>query len=157
MKAQAHLPAVTIGARGEWRAAIGVGSFLGALLLILAVQSGVLFSDPLLDGWEASPNPEYQVHSQNSSTRRVLLNVRSSNQAASPWSGFSVAHALPANVALSQRFSVGADARASFRGFGETALRKMLAKERAERQMRPAHDRLMLMLMLLRLHSDRRG
>jgi len=157
MKTQAHLQAVTIGARGEWRAAIGAGSFLGALLLILAVQSGVLLNDPLLDRWEGSPNADHQVHSQISGPKRVSLNVHSSDRAASPWSGFSVAHALPANVALSQRYSVGADARAVFEVFGGTALRKMFASEKTERQLRPAHDRLMLMLMLLRLRSDRRG
>jgi hypothetical protein len=157
MKAQAHSPAVTISARGEWRTAIGAGSFLGALLLILAVQSGVLFNDPLLDRWEASRNLDYHVHSQISSTHRVSLNVHSLVPATRVWSGLSVAHALPANVALSQRFSVGAEARAVFEVFGASALRKMLASEKTDRQLRPTHDRLMLMLMLLRLPSDRRG
>ena len=44
-----------------------------------------------------------------------------------------------------------------FEVFGEAALRRMLAKGRHERQLKPRHDRMMLMLMLLRLHSDRRG
>jgi hypothetical protein len=157
MKAQAHLPAVTIGARGEWRAAIGAGSLLGALLLILVVQSGVLSNDPSLDRLEASPTTDDRANSRISSTSRVSLNVHSPDRVASPWSGFSVAHALPANVALSQRFSVGADARAVFEVFGAASLRKMLANEKTERQPRPTHDRLMLMLMLLRLRSDRRG
>jgi hypothetical protein len=71
------------------------------------------------------------------------------------WRQFSVAHPLPANVTSSQRFSIGGEARVAFETFGQAALRKLLEKEKTERQLKPSHDRLMLMLMLLRLHSQR--
>ena len=158
MKLRAHLPAVSIGAR-DWRATIAVGSFLGALVLILTVQSGVSFNNQSLDRLGASLKSDYHVdtqkssrHPQKSSAQRVSLIVHLSN----PATGFSVAHALPAEVALSQRFSVGAGARTGFEAFGERALRRMLANGRHERQIKPRHDRMMLMLMLLRLRDDRR-
>jgi hypothetical protein len=158
MKIRAHLPAVSIGAR-DWGATIAVGSFLGALVLILTVQSGVSFNNPSLDRLGASPNPDHQVHQQNSSTRlqnsgtrHVSLIVHSPDEP----NGYSVAHALPEEVALSQRFSVGASARTAFEVFGERALRKMLAKGRHGRELRPRHD-MMLMLMLFRLRDERRG
>ena len=73
----------------------------------------------------------------------------------SPWERFSVAHPLPANVALSQQFSIGIDARAVFEAFGEAAHREMLAEKGTVPQLKPRNDRLILMLMLLRLDTRR--
>ena len=159
MKLRTHLSAVSIGAR-DWRATIAVGSLLGALVLILTVQPGVSFTNQSLDRLGASPSTEYNGllekasrDPQNSSSHRVSLIVHSQDQA----EGFSVAHTLPAEVALSQRFSVGAEARAVFEVFGERALRRMSANRRHERELKPRGDRMMLMLMLLRLHDQGRG
>ena len=159
MKLRAHLPAVSIGAR-EWRATIAVGLLLGALVLILTVQSGVSFTNQSLDRLGASSSTEYHAdrqkssrHPQDSSAHRVLLIVHSRDHS----NGFSVAHALPAEVALSQRFSVGASARTAFEVFGERALSRMSANRRHERELKPRGDRMMLMLMLLRLRDERRG
>jgi hypothetical protein len=159
MKLRTHLPGVSIGAR-DWRATIAVGSFLGALVLILTVRSGVSFTNQSLDRLGASSSTEYHGHlektsrdPQNSSTHRVSLIVHSQDQA----QGFSVAHTLPAEVALSQRFSVGASARNAFEVFGERALRRMSANHRQVRELKPRGDRMMLMLMLLRLRDERRG
>jgi len=159
MKLRTQLSAVSIGAR-DWRATIAVGSFLGALVLILTVRSGVSFTNQSLDRLGASSSTEYHGHLekssrdlQDSSKLRVSLIVHSQDQA----EGFSVAHTLPAEVALSQRFSVGASARNAFEVFGETALRRMSANRRHERELKPRGDRMMLMLMLLRLHDERRG
>ena len=159
MKLRAHLPAVSIGAR-DWRATIAVGSFLGALVLILTVQPGVSFTNQSLDRLGASSSAEYHGQlekssrdPQDSSKPPVSLIVHSQDQA----DGFSVAHTLPAEVALSQRFSVGSSARTAFEVFGERALRRMSANRRHERQLKPRHDRMMLMLMLLRLRDERRG
>jgi hypothetical protein len=92
------------------------------------------------------------VDPQKSGTHPVSLIVLWSD----PVTGYSVAHTLPAEVALSQRFSVGASARTGFEVFGERAIRRMLARGRHERQLKPRHDRMMLMLMLLRLGDERR-
>jgi len=156
MKQQAHLPAFSIGTP-ERRATIAGGIFVGALLLILAVQSGAFVNNPLLDRFGASPNPDHRLSPQISSRNRVSLNVHSPADAASPWSGFSVAHTPPPNVALSQRYSVGATARVAFEAFGERALRKMQVSERMNRPSGLRHDRMLLMLMLLRLRDSRRG
>ncbi len=49
MKLQAHLPAVSIGAR-DWRGAkIALVSLFGAAVLLLVLQSGVLLDNPLLE------------------------------------------------------------------------------------------------------------
>jgi len=72
-----------------------------------------------------------------------------------PWRRFSVALSLPENVASSQLFSIGTDEKVAFEVFGEAALRNVLAKERTERQLKPNNDRMMLMLMLLRLNTQR--
>jgi hypothetical protein len=56
---------------------------------------------------------------------------------------------------LSQPYSIGIGARAAFEVFGEAALGDLLADERLERQLRPHDDRMLLMLMWLRLHTHR--
>jgi len=151
MKLQAHLPTVSIGAR-DWRAAmIVLISLFGAAMLLLAIQSGVLLNNPL---FERLPRPPI-ARPHMSVPRHVSLDLHLWDHPTSPWKGLSVAHPLPANVASSQPFSIGVDARVAFEVFGEAALREMLPEEKIVRQLKPRHNRLLLMLMLLRLHTHR--
>jgi hypothetical protein len=154
MKLQAHLPTVSIGAR-DWRAAmIALVSLFGASMLLLALQSGVLLNNPLLERLGTSPIIHPHINVLNV-PHRVSLDLHLWAHPSSPWERFSVAHSLPANVASSQRFSIGVEARVAFEVFGEAALGAMLADERTVRQFKPRRDRLLLMLMLLRLHTHR--
>ncbi len=149
MKLQAHMPTVTIGAR-DWRAAmIALVSLLGVSLLILGLHSGGLLNNPLFERFGALPFTH-----PLSVSRRVSLDLHSLDYPIHVWRPFSVAHPLPANVTSSQRFSIGIEARLAFDVFGQNAIRNLLAKERTERHLKPSHDRLMLMLMLLRLHTQ---
>jgi hypothetical protein len=149
MKLQAHMPTVSIGAR-DWRAPmIALVSLLGVSLLILALRSGGFLNNPLFERFGASPF----THPLNVS-RRVSLDLHSLDYPIAAWRPFSVAHPLPANVTSSQRFSVGSEARVAFDIFGQNAFRNLLVNERKERHLKPSHDRLMLMLMLLRLHTQ---
>jgi len=152
MKLQAHMPTVTIGAR-DWRAAmIPLVSLFGVSIIIVALRSGALVNNAWFARLRASPlTPHISV------ARRVSLDFHFIDHPVEEWRQFSVAHPLPANVTSSQRFSIGGEARVAFETFGQAALRKLLAKERTERQLKQSHDRLMLMLMLLRLHSQRQS
>jgi hypothetical protein len=47
------------------------------------------------------------------------------------------------------------DSRLAFEVFGETAQSELLADERTLPDLQQRNDRVMLMLMLLRLHQDR--
>ena len=144
MKLQAHMPTFGIGPR-DWHAAmITLASLFGAAVLLLALQSGVLLNSPLLEGLQTSPIPH-----------RVSLDLHLSNPPISPSERFSVAHPQPANVASSQRFSIGLEARAVFEASGDAALRSMSAEKGTVPQVKPRSDRLMLMLMLLRLDTRR--
>ena len=146
MKLQAHMPTVSIGAR-DWRAAmIALVSLLGVSALILILRSGALVNIPLFERLGASPF----AHPHINVPRRVSLDLHLWE----PSRQFSVAHPLPANVTSPQRFSLGGEARVAFEVFGQTALRELLTKERTDRQLKPSHDRLLLMLMLLRLHTQ---
>lgn len=151
MKLQAHTPIVSVGAR-DWRAAkIALVSLCGAAAMLLILQSGVLLDNPLLE-----PLPKSSVApSQISVAHGVSLNAHWSSDPIDRWRRFSVAHALPADVASSQPFSIGIDDRVAFEVFGEAALRDLLADESSERQFRPRNDRMLLMLMWFRLHTRR--
>lgn len=150
MKLQAHMPTVSVGAR-DWRAAmIALVSLLGVSLLILAFRSGGLVNNPLFERLEASP----LAHPHIGVPRRVSLDLHSIGHPIEMWRQYSVAHPLPANVTSSQRFSVGSEARVAFEVFAQTAMRNLLANQRTESHLKPRHDRLMLMLMLLRLHTQ---
>src|ERR1700687_5442108 len=150
MKIQAHMPAVSIGPR-DWRAAmIALVTLLGVSALILALRSGALVNNPLFQHLGASPLTRPHI----SVPRRVSLDFHSWDHPIDAWRHFSVAHPLPQNVTSSQPFSVGGDARVAFEVFGQNAIRNLLAKERTERHLKPRHDRLMLMLMLLRLRTE---
>lgn len=145
MKLQAHLPTFGIGPR-DWHAAmIALASLFGAAVLLLALQSGVLPNSPLLEGLQTPAVPH-----------RVSLDLHLSHPPIRPWERFSVAHPLPANVASSQRFSIGMDARPVFEASGDAALRNLLAEKGTVPRLKPRSDHLMLMLMLLRL-DRRRG
>ena len=150
MKLQAHMPAVSIGAR-EWRTAmIALVSLLGVSMLILVLRSDSLVNNPLFARLGASP----LSRSHTSVPRRVSLDLHSLGHPIEAWRHFSVAHPPPASVTSSQRFSVASEARFAFDVFGQTAFRNLLAHERNKRQLKPSHDRLMLMLMLLRLRTE---
>jgi hypothetical protein len=151
MKLQAHLPTVSIGAR-DWRAAmIASVSLFGAAVLVLALQSGILFDNRLFERLDMSPvtRPHIRV------AHGVSLDLHLLSYPTNRWRRFSVAHPLPAGVASSQLLSIGLDDRLAFEIFGDAALRDMLAGERTMHQLKPHNDRLMLMLMLLRLDKHR--
>jgi hypothetical protein len=151
MKLQAHLPAVHIGAR-DWHAAtIVLAALLGAAILLLALQSRGLLNNLLFERLQ----PSSMRHSSLDVFHRVSLDVHSLGDEIDPTRRFSVAHQLPENVASSQPFSIGIDARDAFEVFGDSAQRDILADEKTVGQFQPRNDRLMLMLMLLRLHPHR--
>lgn len=150
MKLQAHLPAAHIGAR-DWHAAtIALAALLGVSILLLVLESGGLLNNLLFERLQ----PSSMRHSNVDAFHRVSLDVHSMSNPVGSKKRFSVAHQLPENVASSQPFSVGSDARFAFEVFGESAQRDMLADENTARQLQP-NDRLMLMLMLLRLNPHR--
>jgi hypothetical protein len=150
MKLQAHLPTVHSGAR-DWHAAtIALASLLGGAILVLAVQSGGLLNNLLFERLQ----PSSMRHSSLDVFHRVSLDVHSLGDEIDPTRRFSVAHQLPENVASSQPFSIGIVARDAFEVFGDSAQRDILADEKTVDQLQP-NDRLMLMLMLLRLHPHR--
>ncbi|HZC44913.1 MAG TPA: hypothetical protein VE243_00470 [Candidatus Acidoferrum sp.] len=152
MKLQAHLPTVTIGAR-DWRPPMFAwASLLVAAVLLLALHSGILLNKPLLEHQRRSS----VAHPDISVTHRVTLDVRSWRESSGQSRQFSVAHALPQNVALSQPFSVGRDQRIAFEVFGDAVLRDLMADEKTERHFRLDNNRMLLMLMLYRLNSHRR-
>jgi hypothetical protein len=151
MKLQAHLPTLTIGAR-DWRPPmIAWASLLGAALLLVVLHSGILRNNPMHERlWRSSvARPDISV------THRLGLDVRSWHEATDHWRRFSVAHALPQNVASSQPMSIGRDQRIAFEVFGDTAVRDLLADENTERQFHLDNNRMLLMLMLYRLNSHR--
>src|ERR1700731_3305981 len=151
MKLQAHLPTVSIGTR-DWHAAtIALAALVGVSILLLVLESGGLLNNLLFERlW-----PSSMRHSDIDVFRRVSLDIHSLGDQIDPMRQFSVAHQLPENVASSQPFSIGIDARVAFEAFGDSAQRAVLADENTVRQLQPRNDRLMLMLMLLRLHQHR--
>lgn len=151
MKLQAHMPTVSLGARDLRAAKIALVSLFVAVALVLTVQSGILLNNPLPEPLRKSSVAAPQI----SVAHRVSLDLRWGGDPVDQWGRFSVAHPLPATVALSQPFSIGVDQRVAFEVFGDAALRDLLADERSERQLRPHNDRMLLMLMWLRLHTRR--
>jgi hypothetical protein len=150
MKLQAHLPAVHIGTR-DWHAAtIALAAILGASILLLVLESGGLFNKLLFERFR----PSSVGHSSVDVFHGFSPNIHSLSNPIDPMRRFSVAHQLPENVAWSQPFSIGIDARSAFEVFGDSAQRDVLADEKTARQLQP-NDRLMLMLMLLRLDPHR--
>ena len=152
MKLQAHLPTVSISERDLHVAMIALVSLFGAAVLVLALQSGGLLDNPLLEQQEMSPITGSQI----SAAHRVSLDLHLWSPPISPWKRFSVAHPLPATVASAQRFSIGSDARGAFKVAGDAALGDMLGQKETLPQLKPRSDRLLLMLMLFGL-DKRRG
>ena len=151
MRLQAHLPTVSVGAR-DWHAAtIALASLLGAAILLLALQSGGLLNNLLFERLR----PSSITHSRVDIFDQISLDIHSLSHPIDTVRRFSVAHPLPADVASSQLFSVGLDSRVAFEVFGETAQSELLAGEKTVPQLQLRNDRLMLMLMLLRLHPHR--
>ena len=151
MKLQAHLPAAHIGAR-DWHATtIALAGLLGLSILLLVLESGGLLNNLLFERLR----PSSMRHSNGDALHRVSLDVHSLADQIDPMRRFSVAHQLPENVASSQPFSIGGEARVAFEAFGDSAQRDVLADEKTVSQLQPRNDRLMLMLMLLRLHQHR--
>jgi hypothetical protein len=151
MKPQAHIPTISIGAR-DWRAAtIALVSLFGAAMLLLGLESGGLFNNPLFDRLRAAPIAPHDA----TFAHDVSLDLHLLSNPISPTRRFSVAHPLPANIASSQLFSIGLDSRVAFEIFGETAQSELIVDESTAPELRPQDDRLMLMLMLLRLRERR--
>jgi hypothetical protein len=150
MKLQAHMPTVSIAAR-DWRAAMIALVSLFAASVLLTLQSGILLNNSLLDRLRTPPI----AHPHIGVAHRASLDLHLWSPVISPSRRFSVAHPLPAYVALSQPFSIGLNSRAAFEVFGQAALRNMPADRGTTSQLKPSNDRMMLMLMLLRLHSHR--
>jgi hypothetical protein len=151
MKLQAHLPTVSIGTRDRHAATIALAALLGVSILLLVLESGGLLNNLLFE----RISPSSMSHSNIDVFHRVSLDIHSLGDQIDPMRQFSVAHQLPENVASSQPFSIGIDARLAFEAFGDSAQRDVLADENTVSQLRPRNDRLMLMLMLLRLHPHR--
>jgi hypothetical protein len=151
MKVQAHLPAVAIGARNRRGAKIALVSLGVAALLLGAWKASGSLDNPILDALSISPIERSQI----SGAHRVSLDVHWLSLPADQSRRFSVAHPLPAEVASSQRYSIGADERAAFENFGEGALRELRGHERKAPQLKAGNNRLMLMLMLARLRPRR--
>jgi hypothetical protein len=150
MKLQAHLPTVSIGTR-DWHAAtIALAGILGVSILVLVLESGGLLNNLLFERFR----PSSMRHSSVDVFYRVSLDIHSLDDPIDPIRRFSVAHQLPDNVASSQPFSIGSDSRVAFEVFEDSAQRDMLADEKTVRELQP-NDRLMLMLMLLRLRPHR--
>ena len=152
MKLQAHLPSVSIGARDRHTATIALVALVGVSILLLVMESGGLLNNLLFERFR----PSSIRHSSADVFRRVSLDIHLLSDPIDRAGRFSVAHQLPENVASSQPFSIGSDARVAFEVFGDSAQRNILADENTVRQLQPRNDRLMLMLMLLRLDPHRR-
>ncbi len=146
MKLQAHLPD-SIGPRDLHAGMIALVSLFAAAVLLLALQSGTLLNNPLVERSQTSPTI--------STTHSVSLDLHLWNPPISPWERFSVGHPLPANAALSHQFSIGMDARAGFELSGDAAHRDILAEKGTVPEIKPRSNRLILMLMLLRLDTRR--
>ncbi len=147
MKLQAHFPIVSIGPRDGHAAMIALVSLLGVMVLLVALQSGVLSNNPSFE--------PLQTSSTIGVPPRVSLDLHLWNPPIGPSERFSGAHPLPANVALSQQFSIAVGSRAVFAVFGEAALHNMLAEKGPVPQLKPRNDRLILMLMLLGINKRR--
>ena len=120
-------------------------------MLLLALESEVLLNNPLFDRLRAA----VVTRRDAAFAHRVSLDLHLLSNPISPTRRFSVAHPLPANVASSQLFSIGSEERVAFEVFGETAQSEIIFDQRTAPEIQPRSDRLMLMLMLLRLHEHR--
>jgi hypothetical protein len=148
MELKTHIPTKGIGAWG-WRATmLALAALVG---MLLALESGLLHNNPLFKRLV----PRSIIRSRDGIPDRVSLDLHLLSPSDDPARRFSVAHPLPANVTSSQLFSIALDSRTAFEIYGETAHSELIADERTVPEIQPRNDRLMLMLMLLRIHERR--
>ena len=120
-------------------------------MVLLGLQTSGLLNNPSLERltpWSITRLNAGLIDS-------ISLDPRLLSDAINPTRRFSVAHPPPSNVASSQLFSIGTDARDAFEVFGETAHSQLIADDGTVAQIRPREDRLLMMLMLLQLHPHR--
>jgi hypothetical protein len=148
MTPKTHIPTKGSVARGWGATMIALAALIG---ILLALESGLLHNNPLLKRLV----PRSIIRSRDGVPDRVSLDLHLLSPSNNPARRFSVAHPPPANVTSSQLFSIALDSRVAFEVFGETAQSELIADERTEPEIQPRDDRLMLMLMLLRIHDRR--
>lgn len=125
---------------------------LAALIgILLALESGLFHNNPLFKRLV----PRSIVRSRDGVSDRASLDLHLLSPSNNPARRFSVAHSLPADVTSPQLFSIALDSRTAFEIYGETAHSELISDESTEPEIQPRSDRLMLMLMLLRLHEHR--
>lgn len=148
MELKTHISTKGSGAWG-WRATmLALAALVGT---VLALESGLLHNNPLFKRLV----PKSIIRSRDGVPDRVSLDLHLLSPSNNPARRYSVAHPLPANVTSSQLFSIALDSRTAFEIYGETAHSELIADERTVPEIQPRHDRLMLMLMLLRMHERR--
>jgi hypothetical protein len=148
MELKTHIPTKGIGAWGWSATMIALAALIG---ILLALESGLLHNNPLLKRLV----PRSVIRSRDGVPDRVSLDLHLLSPSESQERRFSVAHPLPANVTSPQLFSIALDSRTAFEIYGETAHSELIADERGVPEIQPRNDRLMLMLMLLRMHERR--
>ena len=148
MELKTQIPVKGIGTR-RWRAAmLALAALVG---MLLALESGLLHNNPLFKRLV----PKSIIRSRDGVSDRASLDLHLMSPSSNPAGRFSVAHPLPADVTSPQLFSIALDSRVAFEIYGETAQSELIADERTVQDLQPRSDRLMLMLMLLRLHEHR--
>ena len=148
MELKTHIPTKGIGTRGWGATMIALAALIG---ILLALESGLLHNNSLLKRLV----PRSTIRSRDGVPDRVSLDLHLLSSSNDPTRRFSVAHPLPANVTSAQLFSIALDSRTAFEIYGETAHSELIADERTVPEIQPRNDRLMLMLMLLRIHDRR--
>jgi hypothetical protein len=148
MELKTQIPAKGIGRRGWSATMIALAALIG---MLLALESGLFHNNPLFKRLV----PRSIIRSRDGVPDRVSLDLPLLSHSDNPARRFSVAHPLPANVTSPQLFSIALDSRVAFEIYGETAHSELIADERTVPELQPRNDRLMLMLMLLRLHERR--
>ena len=148
MELKTHIPTKVIGAWG-WRATmLALAALVG---MLLALESGLLHNNSLFKRLV----PRSIIRSRDGVPDRVSLDLHLLSPSNSLARRYSVAHPPPADVTSPQLFSIGRESRVAFEIYGETADSELVADESTVPEIQPRNDRLMLMLMLLRMHERR--
>ena len=148
MELKTQIPAKGIGTRGWSAAMLALAALVG---MLLALESGLFHNNPLFKRLV----PKSIIRSRDGVSDQASLDLHLMSPSSNPAGRFSVAHPLPADVTSPQLFSIALDSRVAFEIYGETAQSELIADERTVQDLQPRSDRLMLMLMLLRLHQHR--
>jgi hypothetical protein len=148
MELKTHIAAKGSGAQGWGATMLALGALVG---MLLALESGLLHNNPFFKRLV----PSSVIRSRDGVPDRVSLDLHLLSPSNDPARRYSVAHPLLANVTSSQLFSIALDSRTAFEIYGETAHSELIADERTAPEIQPRNDRLMLMLMLLRIHERR--